>query len=537
MVYHKCLGDLGDVLMRHTMRKTLSSLFLILFILGPVICYASYIQIHPPWGEDGNKAFIQKFGKDKYLICKTATAAAVNECITSLGAEGGEVYLPEGTYSLTSTIAVTQSNTTLTGSGPGTIIKVAADITAITVTPNKTGIIIRNMTLDGDSVAVSALASLINIVDSGATIENVTFKNFEEWGLYCGSINNADSQMVKNCVFRDKADNSCTAIYYSAGQNTTLHVDNCDFYNLYRGISSNNGAMRITSCRFYDVDDSPIYYTSVGVAVIDYSSIIGCFFKANGMDIYMSTYSGNNVISSNVFIGSTVSSIELFGTGGVIITNNVFENPANISYQVGINTTNAHNIVSNNVFRCEALDTDYFLQLVDTDENVIIGNTFDTDVDVAAIYLHAASINNIFAGNQNMTVACTADPCIYGEFEVPSPLTEFALRRPQKEVKTDNYVITTTDLGKTLVMNSADDKTFSLPSVGAGEDGSLIYISKISTGKVTIDAADTDYIHDSTAGSGIYNQNGQNYASITLRYNHSDTRWYIIDASGTWVTY
>jgi len=523
---------------KHTIQKTLSSLFLALFILGPVLCYASYIQIHPPWGEDGNKAFIRKFGEDKYLICKTATVAAVNECITSLGVEGGEVYLPEGTYSLTSTIAVTQSNTTLTGSGPGTILKVAADITAITVTANKTGIIIRNMTLDGDSVAVSPLASLIKIVDSGATIENVTFKNFEEWGLWCGSTNVADYQSVKNCVFRDKADGSCVAIYhYDGDQSNTLHIDNCDFYNLDIGVSSKSGSIRITSCRFYDVDECPIYYTWVAAEVIDYSSIIGCFFKDNYMDIYMSTYSGNNVISSNIFIGSTNISILLAGTGGVIITNNVFENPANISYQIGIDTTSAHNVISNNVFRCEALDTDYFISTVGSDENIIMGNTFDTDVDVAAIYMHSSSADNIFAGNQNLSVSCVAGPCIYGEFEVPSPLTEFALRRPQKEVKTDSYVITADDLGKTLVMNSADDKTFSLPSVGADEDGSLIFISKISTGKVTIDAADTDYIHDSTAGSGIYNQNGQNYASITLRYNHSDTRWYIIDASGTWVTY
>lgn len=519
------------------MRNRLFVIFLIIILLIPLNLYASSVQIHPPWGEDGNKAYIRKFGKDKYLVCKTATASAVNECITNLGTGGGEVYLPEGTYALTATIAVTQSNTTLTGSGPGTILKVAADITAITITANKSGIIIRNMTLDGDGIDVSALSSLINAVDSGVTIENVTFKNFEEWGLYCGTINNADFQMVKSCVFRDKADNSCTAIYYTAGQNTTLHIDNCDFYNLYRGISSNNGAIRVTSCRFYDVDDSPIYYTSVGAAVIDNSSIIGCFFKNNDMDIYMATYSGNNIISSNIFIGSTTSSIELFGTGGVIITNNVFDKPANISYQVGINTTNAHNIISNNVFTCEANDTDYFLEIVDSDENIITDNIFDTDVDVAAIYLHALSIDNIFAGNQNMTVACTTDPCIYGEFEVPSPLTEFSLRRPWKEAKTDNYVITTTDLGKTLVMNSADDKTFSLPSVGASEDGSMIFISKISTGKLTIDAADTDYIDDSGAGDGIYNQVGASKASLTLRYNDSDTTWYIIDGKGTWVTY
>ena len=104
-------------------------------------------------------------------------------------------------------------------------------------------------------------------------------------------------------------------------------------------------------------------------------------------------------------------------------------------------------------------------------------------------------------------------------------------------VKTDNYTITTADLGKSLRMNSSSDKTFSLPSVADANDGGTVTLEKMGSGRLTIDAADSDYIHNSGAGDGIYNDDNSTYASITLRYCHADVRWYIVSGNGAWVTY
>lgn len=103
--------------------------------------------------------------------------------------------------------------------------------------------------------------------------------------------------------------------------------------------------------------------------------------------------------------------------------------------------------------------------------------------------------------------------------------------------KTDDYVITTTDLGKSLRMNSVADKTFTLPSVGTDQDGFRLTIMKINSGKVTIDAVDSDKIADSGASGTIYDDvAAEIYATITLEYVHATTTWVIVSGHGTWVT-
>jgi len=105
------------------------------------------------------------------------------------------------------------------------------------------------------------------------------------------------------------------------------------------------------------------------------------------------------------------------------------------------------------------------------------------------------------------------------------------------ENKTDNYTVQAADLGKTLRMNSADDKTFTLCSVGASEDGARLTFVKLGAGKVTIDAADSDIISDSGAGDTIYNDvAAETYATITIEYVHGSTKWVVIGAHGTWTT-
>lgn len=101
--------------------------------------------------------------------------------------------------------------------------------------------------------------------------------------------------------------------------------------------------------------------------------------------------------------------------------------------------------------------------------------------------------------------------------------------------KTDNYTVLTTDFGQTFIMNAAN-KTFTLPSVAAGDVGAILTFVFIGTGTLTIDAADTDTIDDSGAGDTIYcTQNGEKYSTITLMLA-SATAWIILSAKGIWTT-
>lgn len=104
------------------------------------------------------------------------------------------------------------------------------------------------------------------------------------------------------------------------------------------------------------------------------------------------------------------------------------------------------------------------------------------------------------------------------------------------ETKTDTYNVLLTDVAKTLVMDSADNKIFHLPSVAGGDVGTWFTFVKAGTGTLLLDAADSDTIDDSAAGAGIYNEQAdETFATMTLQLV-TETKWAITGARGIWTT-
>ena len=99
---------------------------------------------------------------------------------------------------------------------------------------------------------------------------------------------------------------------------------------------------------------------------------------------------------------------------------------------------------------------------------------------------------------------------------------------------TDSYTVKLTQTGETLIMNSSSNKTFTLPSVSASDMGVTFTFANINTGKLTIDAADSDIIADSATGATIYSDD-DNFSQLTLELV-SATRWLVKGAHGTWTT-
>jgi hypothetical protein len=96
--------------------------------------------------------------------------------------------------------------------------------------------------------------------------------------------------------------------------------------------------------------------------------------------------------------------------------------------------------------------------------------------------------------------------------------------------------LTLADIGKTVIVNSSSDRTINLPSVDSSHVGATFTIWKLGSGRVTIDAADSDTIMDSAAGGTIYNSaTGETWACIRLRLQ-SATQWAIEGGVGTWTT-
>ncbi len=75
-----------------------------------------------PGGSDGQLQYNNNgaFAGTKTIVCDVFTSTGINACIDALGANGGEIYLPEGDYDITATITIDYDNTTIRGAGRGT---------------------------------------------------------------------------------------------------------------------------------------------------------------------------------------------------------------------------------------------------------------------------------------------------------------------------------------------------------------------------------------------------------------------------------
>jgi len=102
------------------------------------------------------------------------------------------------------------------------------------------------------------------------------------------------------------------------------------------------------------------------------------------------------------------------------------------------------------------------------------------------------------------------------------------------ESQDSGVTLTASDFGKTITVDSVSDQIVNFPSVDSGDIGCWFTIVKLGSGRMTIDAADTDTIADSGEGLTIYN-NTEVYATITLQLV-SETKWFITGGHGTWVT-
>ena len=108
---------------------------------------------------------------------------------------------------------------------------------------------------------------------------------------------------------------------------------------------------------------------------------------------------------------------------------------------------------------------------------------------------------------------------------------------PVPLTKTADYPLVSGDFNKTLRMNSAIAKTFTLPSVVAADDGKKYILAKIGAGRVTIQCVDTDTIGDSSATGSLYcDIAAETSSNVTIEYVHATTNWMITGGFGTWVS-
>lgn len=100
--------------------------------------------------------------------------------------------------------------------------------------------------------------------------------------------------------------------------------------------------------------------------------------------------------------------------------------------------------------------------------------------------------------------------------------------RGRSVTKTDDYTVLLTDIGP-LCMDATTIKTFTLPSVGAADDGWQIPFRNVGTADMQIDAVDADTIGDGTSTRLTV----EPFGSATLEYNHAKTMFVVVASYGT----
>lgn len=105
------------------------------------------------------------------------------------------------------------------------------------------------------------------------------------------------------------------------------------------------------------------------------------------------------------------------------------------------------------------------------------------------------------------------------------------------DVKTDDYVLTVNDTGRTIQMNAgANNKGITLFTPTAADVGKRFTFTNIGTGRLTVTVAGAGVqLNNGTAASGTMYSDDDYVASLTIEVQ-SATKWSVISAVGTWVT-
>ncbi|KKL96904.1 hypothetical protein LCGC14_1839820, partial [marine sediment metagenome] len=299
---------------------------------------------------------------DKKITVTAFTSTGINAAIDALGAEGGEVYLPEGTYTIDSTITFDYDNTVLRGAGFGTYLDATSYNGHPILISGKSNCQVRDLYVKG-SAGSGYTQNLIT--DGGVLSPNFVCFNVK--------VEDADNYGINW---------SASGVSYGLFINVTCN--NADSHGLFIYGGQYN---RIINC-------SATSNGGWGIGVYRTANIIqGCSTFTNAGDsIYGSI---GSVIKDNTCISNTGGGILVNGANCIIIGNFV-----SLNTEHGIETIGDDQVVANNTVSSSGNNKiDIFIN--GSDDSVISGNQCSGNVGRAeiGIYLAANSLRNNIVGN------------------------------------------------------------------------------------------------------------------------------------------
>jgi|GEM_PF-286374 len=329
-------------------------------------------------------------GADYVNTSTTSAQTVINSALSSIGTNGGTVYLMEGTYVIDGSISI-PNNVTLTGAGSGTIIKlkngINADINAIvaTDTTTGTGVAVSNLRIEGNKANnTSGLQHGIYFLNmgggngssarQGAKVTNLWVSNLRSYGI-----------MLENSSNSILSDNNINA--NSFGMYLKNDVNLSITGNIIQGNTRG-------------IDTEPLYR----------STISGNTIEGNTYGVFISGSSPDNTISGNTITRNTTNGL-LLATG---INNNVSSNRfldnggATTNEAIVINSSSTGNsITDNTITDAIATTNNYAIDIIDAGSTgtYLSNNTLGT-----GSINDAAASNNTYGGQMNGSGNYTVQP-------------------------------------------------------------------------------------------------------------------------------
>ncbi len=261
-------------------------------------------------GPDGGNVSTGKI--NSVVVVDGTNHATIQDAIDALPSSGGKVFVPSGTYTLTSAISISsKSNITIEGAGNSTIITSGAGTNFYRFEIYRsTGIVIKDM-----------------------TIRSPDRTQFSNYGVY---INESSECVVKNCSFID-----CSRGIYIYTNNSSYpcahnkiahnHFESCVYgvYS-YSGVYAADSDPDAHANRFNIIEHNTFNHNDVassrGIYIYFYNygfTVIGNTVRntaSHGIDV---VFSRGHVISGNNVLNAGTNGIHFQGANASVISNNV----------------------------------------------------------------------------------------------------------------------------------------------------------------------------------------------------------------------
>ena len=363
-----------------------------------------------------------------YVADGNGDQTEINAALTA--AAGGKVYLSEGTYTINASISI-PNNTTLVGSGAGTIITIPnaqnGSYGMITNTDTTTGanVTIRDLNIDGNKVNQTSGSMTGIYLDhmgsgsgtsaiAGATITEVTIANlYGGDGMYLtNSSNNAISGTTtqnngaRGIEFQSSSNNIITDSAAKGNGGHGIYLQYSPSNRLVNNIAQDNGGYGFY---LFGADNNSLtgnisQQNDTGFGTIYYSSnntFTGNTAQENdNAGIHLGSLSEDNTITGNTTRWNNIG-INAYDTDNNVITSNIVND--NTTYGISLETSHGNLISANKLHGNGDTTTNNAIYLIGSDSNTITGNNITdssaTTTNYAINVSDATSDTNYLADN------------------------------------------------------------------------------------------------------------------------------------------